>query len=287
MVGVNQQGHLAVGGQKPVTLSTTSRFAPGTLRLTYQSQEVVMLELPGKQVVKLTAAALPTQVETSVAEGVGSFRFQIPAGADFQIKSLEYLPTGSKPIFDGKSLEGWELYQGDPKRELSKFSVTPDGELRVVNGPGDLRTKAQYDNFTLQLQCKTNGTALNSGIFFRCIAGQYQNGYECQIQNGFKDNDRTKPSDFGTGAIYRRLAARKVVANDREWFTLTLVADGPTFATWVNGYPVLLWKDERAPDENPRKGLRLAAGHLSIQGHDPTTDILFRNLRIQQWPSAK
>ena len=32
--------------------------------------------------------------------------------------------------------------------------------------------------------------------------------------------------------------------------------------------------------ENPRNGLRLGPGHLSIQGHDPTTDLSFRNLRI-------
>ena len=69
---------------------------------------------------------------------------------------------------------------------------------------------------------------LNSGIFFRCIPDQYQNGYEAQIQNGFKDDDRTKPTDFGTGAIYRRVPARKVVSNDNEWFTMTVVATART-----------------------------------------------------------
>ena len=78
----------------------------------------------------------------------------------------------------------------------------------------------------LQFECKTLGNGLNSGIFFRCIPGQYQNGYEAQIQNAFRNDDRTKPVDFGTGAIYRRVAARKVVSNDNEWFTMTVVADG-------------------------------------------------------------
>jgi len=55
----------------------------------------------------------------------------------------------------------------------------------------------------------------------------------------------------------------------------------------VNGDPVASWTDTRAKDDNPRKGLRLAAGHLSLQGHDPTTDILFRNIRAAEFPKGK
>jgi hypothetical protein len=90
--------------------------------------------------------------------------------------------------------------------------------------------------------------------------------------------------DCGTGGIYRRQNARKVVSNDFEWFTMTVLADGPHLSTWVNGYPVADWTDTRPPDSNPRKGLRTAAGTLIIQGHDPTTNLSFRNLRIQELP---
>jgi hypothetical protein len=196
------------------------------------------------------------------------------------IKSLTFTPKPGESLFNGKDLTGWTLYKGEPKRELSKFEVTKDGELRVTNGPGDLRTDKAFADFMLQFQCKTNGKALNSGIFFRCIPDQYQNGYEAQIQNAFKDNDRTKPTDFGTGAIYRRIASRKVVSNDNEWFTMTVLAVGPRIRTWVNGYPTVDWVDDRPADENPRKGLRTTAGHFSIQGHDPTTDIVFKDFQV-------
>ena len=199
---------------------------------------------------------------------------------------MQYHPSGTKPIFNGKDLTGWSVFK-DEKRDKSKWVVKPNGELHLTNGPGDLQTAGKYADFALQLEVKTNGKALNSGVFFRCIDKQYQNGYEMQIHNGFKDGDRTKPVDGGTGAIYRRQPARKIVANDEEWFHMTLIASGPTFATFVNGYPVANWTDERAKDDNPRKGLRLAAGHLSLQGHDPTTDILFRNIRAAEFPSAK
>jgi hypothetical protein len=74
--------------------------------------------------------------------------------------------------------------------------------------------------------------------------------------------------------------ARKIVANDNEWFTMTVLAVGSHIRTWVNGYPVVDWTDDRKPAENARQGQYLKAGHLSLQGHDPTTDILFRNIRV-------
>lgn len=212
--------------------------------------------------------------------------FRLPAKTEGRIdlRNLKVRPLDSKPIFTGKNLDGWKVNAADPKRMASKWEVTKDGELSVKNGPGDLVIEKEFDNFVLQFECKTLGKALNSGIFFRCIPGQYQNGYEAQIQNAYKDNDRTKPVDFGTGAIYRRVPARKVVSNDNEWFTMTVVADGKHISTWVNGYQTVDWTDDRKENDNPRQGYRAAKGPLSIQGHDPTTDILFRNIRIAPLP---
>jgi hypothetical protein len=211
--------------------------------------------------------------------------FEAHANGTLKIRSVKLKPVGAKPLFNGKDLTGWKLNDADPKRMASKWTATPAGELSVKNGPGDLVSEKQFDNFVLQFECKTNGKALNSGVFFRCIPGQYQNGYEAQVQNAYKDNDRTKPADFGTGAIYRRVPARKVVSNDNEWFTMTVVADGKHISTWVNGYQTVDWTDDRKEDENPRKGYRAAKGPLSLQGHDPTTDILFRNIRVAELPS--
>jgi hypothetical protein len=206
---------------------------------------------------------------------------------EVMVRSVKLKPFIPKPLFDGKDLSGWKVNAADPKRTASKFTVTESGELAVKNGPGDLVTEKEFDNFVLQFECKTNGDGLNSGIFFRCIPGQYQNGYEAQIQNAFLNNDRTKPKDFGTGAIYRRVPARKVVSDDKEWFTMTVVADGKHIATWVNGYQTVDWTDDRKESENPRQGYRAAKGPLSIQGHDPTTDLLFRNIRIAELGGKK
>lgn len=206
--------------------------------------------------------------------------FTVPKSGRLTLRNVRLRPLDTKPLFTGKNLDGWKVNAADPKRMASKWEVTKAGELSVKDGPGDLVSEKEFDNFVLQFECKTNGKALNSGVFFRCIPGQYQNGYEAQIQNAYKDDDRTKPADFGTGAIYRRVPARKVVSNDNEWFTMTVVADGKHIATWVNGYQTVDWTDDRKDNDNPRTGYRAAKGPLSLQGHDPTTDILFRNIRI-------
>jgi hypothetical protein len=208
-------------------------------------------------------------------------------GGRIELRNLKLRPLESRPLFTGKDLDGWRVNAADPKRMLSKFEVTKGGELAVKNGPGDLATEKEFDNFVLQFECKTLGKALNSGIFFRCIPGQYQNGYEAQIQNAYLNDDRTKPADYGTGAIYRRVAARKVVSNDNEWFTMTVVANGKHIATWVNGYQTVDWTDDRKENDNPRQGYRAAKGPLSIQGHDKTTDLLFRKIRIAELPAGK
>jgi len=52
-------------------------------------------------------------------------------------------------------------------------------------------------------------------------------------------------------------------------------------ATWVNGYQVTDWTDDRKESDNARNGFKKGKGALSIQGHDPTTDLSFRNIRIQ------
>ncbi len=193
-------------------------------------------------------------------------------------RNIKLKPLSTTSLFNGKDLAGWT----QPENNVSKFTVTEEGWLNVKDGRGQLETEASYGDFVLQLECMTHAEQLNSGFFFRCIPGSPMNGYESQIHNGFKDGDRRQPVDCGTGGIFRRVDARLVVANDQEWFYKTLIADGPHVSTWVNGYQVVDWTDERETDENPRKGLRLEPGTIMIQGHDPTTDISFRNFVIAE-----
>jgi hypothetical protein len=193
-----------------------------------------------------------------------------------KIKTLKFRPTGLSPIFNGKDLTGWKPI---PDRK-SRFEVTEAGELNIKDGNGDLQTEAQWDDFVLQLEIKTNGTHLNSGVFFRALPGEFWSGYESQIRNQWEGDDRTKPVDFGTGGIYNQQPARRVVSSDNEWFTKTIIATGNHIAVWVNGIQVSDFTDQRPARESARRGSKTSPGVISLQGHDPTTDLSFRNIRI-------
>lgn len=198
-------------------------------------------------------------------------------------RNIYLKPLATQSLFDGKSLDGWDT----TKALQSKLSVTEEGELQIHNGKGQIETKKQFADFVFSTQCKTNAPGLNSGVFFRCIPGDVMNGYESQIQNEYKSDDPTKPVDCGTGGIFRRKPARRVNAADEKWFTKTIVATGPHFAVWVNGYQVVDWTDKRKPNANPRKGRRLEAGSIIFQGHDPTTDLLFKNISANEQPTRR
>ncbi len=202
-----------------------------------------------------------------------------------EFRNVFLKPLATRSLFNGQDLTGWHVVPGSK----SEFKAV-DGLMQVTNGRGFLETDETWGDFLLQADVRTNGRNLNSGIFFRAQKGTAaapSNGYECQIHNGWKGDDRRQPLDYGTGGIYRRVPARRVVSSDFEWFTLTLAAQGPHVAVWVDGEPVTDWTDDRPANDNPREGLRLNPGHLSLQGHDPTTNLSFRNLRITAPPAKQ
>jgi hypothetical protein len=244
---------------------------------------------PGMGLLKVEFDGIAPTVSLTLGDASPVFRCK--RRQTLHLRSIRVRPAAMVDLFNGKDLSGWKLYDAararaiDPKKKdvpvKSQYTVTKEGWLNVKNGPGDLQTEGQWADFVVQLECISNGKHLNSGLFFRAIPDLYQEGYEAQIRNEWMGDDRTKPVDFGTGAIYRRQPARKVVSTDGEWFTMTLAAHGRHLATWVNGYQVTDWTDDRKEADNGRNGFKKGKGALSIQGHDPTTDLSFRNVRIQ------
>ena len=192
-------------------------------------------------------------------------------------RDIRLKPLGLKSMLD-KDLSQWTKYPKMP----GEFTTTDDGSLQVKGGRTQLETKESYDDFVLLAQYKMADEKMNSGIFFRCIPGDEMMGYECQVSNECKDGNRLAAADCGTGGIFRRQDARVVAGEPDKWATVLLTACGPKIAAWVNGVQVSNWQDDRKPHENPRKGLRLDAGTIMIQGHDPGTDALFKQLSIAE-----
>ena len=224
----------------------------------------------GNQVKIVLDGETVLEYEDPKAVGRGFIGLQHNKGR-VEFKNIKLKPLGTKPIFNGRNLEGWTPYL-DLK---TTASVSADGFLKLQGGKGMLESTAQFGDFVLQFEAITHGAYTNSGVFFRCIPGEEMNGYESQLQNGHPNKDELMPR---TGSIVRRKLARVMAASDFESFAETIVAEGPHFAVWVNGYQVCDVVDRRKPDNNPRKGYRADAGTIILQGHDENTEVSFRDM---------
>ncbi len=235
-----------------------------------------LVKLDGKKVLDLS--------DSKSAGGYLGLQFNPNKPVAF--RNIKMRPLGLAPLFNGRNLSGWqEVQPPKPPASPAVWSVKR-GLLHVEKGPGQLETKTLYDDFILQMEVRTNATDPNfhpnSGVFFRGMPGGYWTGYEIQIRNEFKDGDRTKPVDTGTGGIYFHQPARRVAGTDNEFYTKTVIAQGRHIATWVNGYPVADWEDPHPEGTSPRnRQALLKAGPIALQAHDPKTNLDFRNIRLR------
>ncbi|MGB7324990.1 MAG: DUF1080 domain-containing protein [Rubripirellula sp.] len=193
-----------------------------------------------------------------------------------EFRNIRLRPLGLTTMLD-EDLAQWTKYPKMP----GEFTITDDGALHVQGGRTQLESKESYGDFVMLAEYRLPKAELNSGIFFRCIPGEEMMGYECQLSNEAINGNRLAPADTGTGGIFKRQDARFVAGEVDEWTTLVLVAHGQKIGAWVQGVQVSNWFDDRKPDTNPRRGLRLEPGTIMIQGHDPTTDAKLKQIMIR------
>lgn len=219
----------------------------------------------------------------------GSFKIAVSAAAlapirlgdGLKLKSLLAKPLNLQPKYNGQDLDGWKALKHPRLSEdrQTKWRVE-NGAIHVTGGPGALELDGLYGDFVIQVEGRTRARLVNGGVFFRAVPGDFLNGYEAQVFHSCYEGDPAQPARYSTGAIDDRQLARRLVSRDKAPFTMTILARGPHIATWVNGYPMIDWTDTRPDHENPRIGLRLKAGAIQLQAHDPETDLEFREIRL-------
>ena len=173
--------------------------------------------------------------------------------------------------------QDWVTAEKEPG--LLKVQSTEAG-LRIQGGLGKVQSKESFADFWLQAKYTLATPQVNTGIFFRCIEESMLDGYECQINHAVNNGNPLAPADAGAGAIFRRKPARIVVGEGTTPTYISLLASGNQMVTWVNGLLTVEFTDSRPADLNPRKGARLEAGPIALQGHDPATDVTFHEIYI-------
>ena len=186
---------------------------------------------------------------------------------------------GWKLLFDGKSLDGWKASENQ-----GTFTVQ-DGELVVFGKKSHLFYQGpianhDFKNFELKLDIKTFPKA-NSGVYFHT---QYQEtnwpekGYEVQVNNTHKDVRK------GAG-LYAIQDNHEAPANDGEWYTMTIRVEGKRVQTFVNGKQIVDYTEEPNPVRPPNmKGRLISHGTFAIQGHDPDSKVIYKNIKVRVLP---
>ncbi|HYM11866.1 MAG TPA: DUF1080 domain-containing protein, partial [Bryobacterales bacterium] len=218
---------------------------------------------------------------------VGVIGLQYNRGRKVEFRNIKLRPLNLRPLFNGKDLTGWARLDRPGSKAAAEWTVR-DGAIHVERGAGELETDLAWDDFVLQLEARCNALNQahhpNSGIFFRGEKGKFWNGYESQVRNEYREGNRALAVDYGTGGIYHFQPARRVVSNDNEFFTNTIVAQGRQISVWVNGFQVSNYYDNRPEGSEGRTQARLTAGPIGLQAHDPTTNLDFRSIRIAPLP---
>lgn len=194
---------------------------------------------------------------------------------------------GWRILFDGKSLDGWEM--AGPGR-----LVLEDGLLRTEGGMGLLwYTKETFGDCQIRVTYKTNSKVANSGVFVRVAEPPkdpwigVHKGYEIQICDGTDAYHRT-------GAVYSMAPAKTQPSKPLgEWNEMLITLKGKNIEVQVNGVKTTDFDPEqpvpeRTKDWEPERGPRPAAGYIGLQNHDDYaggTHVYFKEVAIR--PLAK
>ena len=189
---------------------------------------------------------------------------------------LALLPTfvtaeddGWISLFDGKTYEGWKINESEESWKIEEGAFVANGLRSHLFYVGEHK---ELTNFELKIDVMTRQGS-NGGIF---IHTKYQEsgwpawGYESQVNNTQGDPQKT-------GGLYNTAKVLEAPAQDDVWWTQHIIVNGKHVVVKIDDKVVV---DYTEPDEVDGT-VRLSAGTIALQAHDPGSTILYRNIRIK------
>src|SRR5258708_12924020 len=196
--------------------------------------------------------------------------------------------AGAEPgfvsLFDGKSLDGWEVVG-----QKGNGYVGENGLLVcAADGGGNLFTTREYSNFVLRFEFRLfEGSNNGIGIRAPLEGDAAYAGMEIQIldDGAPRYQGKLKPAQYH-GSIYDVVPAKQGFKKPTgEWNSEEITAKGRLVTVVLNGTIIGDANLDSVRDPAVLKkhpGLARASGPIGLLGHG--TRVEFRNFRIREFP---
>ena len=198
---------------------------------------------------------------------------------------------GFKPIFDGKTLEGWE---GNQKTFRVEDGAILAGTLKEkIPNNEFLCSKQEYGNFELRLQARLRGDGKNAGIQFRSarIPNHFEvKGYQCDM--GLMADRSIWGSLYDESRRNKFLAQGEADAvgtavKEGEWNDIVIRCEGKKVQLWVNGVQTVNYEEKDA--DIAEKGVIGLQIH-GLHGREPGFDahgLTTREPLVMKWRAIR
>ena len=174
-------------------------------------------------------------------------------------------------LFDGKSLHGWKASENPATFTVEDGMIAVHGDRAHLFYIGPV-SNHNFRNFEFKASVMTTPGS-NSGMYFHTRyqeEGWPSSGYEIQVNATHTDWRKT-------ASIYAVRDVREAPHKDNEWFTQHVIVQGNNITVRVHDRIVNQYKVPEAES-------RLSCGTFALQGHDPESQVFYRDISVKQLP---
>ena len=182
-------------------------------------------------------------------------------------------------LFNGKDLTGWRASENTKSFSVQDGVIVAKGPRSHLYYVGEVGNH-DFTNFEFKADVLTKPRS-NSGLYIHTRwqeRGWPSWGYEAQINCSHGDWRKT-------GSLYAVRDVRKAPHNDDEWFTYHIIVRGKQIVLKINGKTTVEYTEPAGTakaDGSP--GRYLSHGTVALQGHDPGSEIHFKNIAVKLLP---
>ena len=152
-----------------------------------------------------------------------------------------------RPLFDGKTLEGWEQHGGKAVYRVEDGVIVGHSVPNTSNS--FLCTKEKFGDFELMFEVKVD-KGLNSGVQIRSNIKESDRvwGPQVEIETAPGESGYIYGEATGRGWLSQDRSTKDAVKND-QWNRYRVLCKGTNIKTWVNDVAVADLTDEQSSRE--------------------------------------